>query len=77
MESYLKPTEIPTHLEEEFWAANLKLPALGKRTRKKMKNSAFKDLESYTEEQIPSWMGICFLYLSEIRANCSSGSEGP
>lgn len=54
MESYLKPTEIPTHLEEEFWAANLKLPALGKRTRKKMKNSAFKDLESYTEEQIPS-----------------------
>lgn len=39
---------------------------LGMRTRKKMKSLAFKDLESYTEEQIPSWVGICFLDLSKI-----------
>lgn len=31
-----------------------------------MKSLAFKDLESYTEEQIPSWVGICFLDLSKI-----------
>lgn len=42
-----------------------------------MKSLAFKDLESYTEEQIPSWVGICFLDLSKIRADRPSGSEGP
>lgn len=77
MESYLKLMEIPTLLEEGFWVEWTQLPALGMRIKKKMKNLAFKDLKSYTEEQIPSWVQICFLDLSEIRANCPSVSEEP
>lgn len=42
-----------------------------------MVSLVFKDLESYTEEQIPSQVEICFLHISKIRAHCPSGSEGP